>query len=118
MPPSGRLGAFHDPGCPRDGGQAGCGIRVDYPAWDMYRPHESRDPAGTDEAERHQESRAKPAAAPVGRAGICTQTGSRSPRPAIGRAATDLSASASSGEPPREPFLVYPERPAGSDTRE
>jgi hypothetical protein len=35
-----------------------------------------------------------------------------------GAAATDLSASASPGEPAREPFLVYRERQAGNDTRE
>src|SRR5271165_3021891 len=41
------------------------GNRVDYPAWDMYRPHEPRDPTGTDRAEQHQEF-ATPAAGPAG----------------------------------------------------
>jgi hypothetical protein len=93
-------------------------IRVAYPAWDMYRPHESRDPAGTDGAEPHQESRAKPAAAPVGWAGNMYSNRVAKPTSGDRDAATDLSVSASPGEPPREPFLVYRERPADSDTRE
>jgi hypothetical protein len=43
------------------------------------------------------------------------------PKPASGdggAAATELSAISSPGKPPREPFLVYRERFAGSDTRE
>jgi len=35
-----------------------------------------------------------------------------------GAVATDLSASAPSGESPREPFLVYRERLVGRDSRE
>jgi hypothetical protein len=93
-------------------------IRVAYPAWDMYRPHESRDAAGTDGAEPHQESRAKPAAAPVGWAGNMYSNRVAKPTSGDRDAATDLSVSASPGEPPREPFLVYRERPADSDTRE
>lgn len=93
-------------------------IRVAYPAWDMYRPHESRDPAGADGVEPHQESRAKSAAAPVGWAGGMYSNGVAKPKPDDRDAATDLLVSASSGEPPREPFLVYRERLAGSDTRE
>jgi hypothetical protein len=93
-------------------------IRVAYPAWDMYRPHESRDPADNDGAEPHQESRAKPAAAPGGWAGNMYSNGIAKPTPGDRDAATDLSVNASPGEPPREPFQVYRERPAGNDTRE
>ena len=49
----------------------------------------------------------------------CTQHGVAKPTSGDrGAVATDLSASAPSGEPPREPFLVYRERLAGSDSRE
>jgi hypothetical protein len=95
-------------------------IRVAYPVWDMYRPHESKDPAGTDGQDSLQESRATPVAAPMGRAGNMYTNGVAKPASGErGAAATDhLSASASPGEPPREPFLVYRERLAGSDPRE
>jgi hypothetical protein len=93
-------------------------VRVAYPAWDMYRPHESGDPVGTDGRDSLQESRATPAAAPVGRAGNMYSNGVAKPTSGDRDAATDLSVSASSGEPPREPFLVYRARLAGSDTRE
>lgn len=91
-------------------------VRVGYPAWDMYRPHEMPDRAGT---EQHPESRATSAQAQAGREGDMYSNGvakSRAGEPDA--VATDLSASASSGEPPREPFLVYRERLAGSDSRE
>jgi hypothetical protein len=103
---------------PVTGGRQDAVIRVAYPAWDMYRPHESRDPADTDGAEPHPESRAKPAAAPVGWAGNMYSNGVAKPPSSDRDAAKDLSVNASPGEPPREPFLVYRERPAGSDTRE
>jgi hypothetical protein len=93
-------------------------IRVAYPAWDMYRPHESRDPADTDEAVPHQESRAKPAAAAVGWAGNMYSNGVAKPMSGDRDATPGFLVSATPGEPPREPFLVYRERPAGSDTRE
>ncbi len=97
----------------------GAALRVEYPAWDMYRPHEPGIPAGTDGADRHQESRATPATGPVGWAGDMYSHGAAKP-PAgeAGAAATDGSASAPPGEAPREPFLVYRERLAGSDRRE
>jgi len=86
-------------------------------AWDMYRPHEP-DPAGTDGAERHPESRA-PAEALTGRAGDMYSKGIAKPTSGDRRAAaTDTSASASPREAPREPYLVYRERLAGGDTRE
>jgi hypothetical protein len=86
-------------------------IRVAYPVWDMYRPHESKDPAGTDGQDSLQESRATPVAAPMGRAGNMYTNGVAKPASGErGAAATDLSASASPGEPAREPFLVYRER--------
>ncbi len=104
---------------PVTAGRPGAALRVDYPAWDMYRPHEPRDPAGTDAAERHPASRATPAAAPVEGAGDMYSHGvAKPPSGEAGAAATDGSASASPGEPPREPFLVYRERPAGSGSRE
>jgi hypothetical protein len=106
------------PVAPVTAGRQDAVIRVAYPAWGMYRPHESRDPADTDGAEPHQESRAALLAAPVGWAGNMYSNGVAKPTSGDRHAATDLSASASPGEAPREPFLVYRERPAGSDTRE
>jgi hypothetical protein len=105
-------------GAPVTAGRQDAAIRVAYPAWDMYRPHESRGPADTDGAEPHPESWAKPAAAPVGWAGNMYSNGVAKPPSSDRDAAKDLSVNASPGEPPREPFLVYRERPAGSDTRE
>ncbi len=100
-------------------GRPGAALRLDYPAWDMYRPHDSRDPAGTDPAERPPASPSTPAAAPVGGAGDMYSHGvAKPPSGEAGAVATDLSASASPAEPPREPFLVYRERPASSGSRE
>src|ERR1700676_2296387 len=48
-------------------GRQAAAVRVAYPAWDMYRPHESGEPAGTNGRGSLQESRATPAAAPMGR---------------------------------------------------
>ncbi|SRR5579859_174013 len=94
-------------------------IRVAYPAWDMYRPHESGDPARTDGRDSLQESRATPAAAPMGRAGDMYSNGVAKPASGDrGARVTERSASVPPGEPPREPFLVYRERLAGSGTRE
>jgi hypothetical protein len=104
---------------PVTAGRQGAVIRVAYPAWDMYRPHESADPGGTDGRDSPQESRATPVAAPMGRAGNMYTNGVAKPASGErGAAATDLPASASPGEPAREPFLVYRERLAGNDTRE
>ncbi len=103
---------------PVTAGRPGAVIRVDYPAWDMYRPHEPRDPTGTDGAEQHQEF-AKSAAGPAGRAGDLYSKAISKPTSGAPRAVTtDTSASASLGEAPREPYLVYRERLAGGDTRE
>jgi hypothetical protein len=100
-------------------GRREAAVRVAYPAWDMYRPHESGEPAGTNGRGSLQESRATPAAAPMGRAGDMYTNGIAKPASGDrGAAATDLSATASPGESPREPFLVYRERFAASDTRE
>jgi len=104
---------------PATAGRQDAVIRVTYPVWDMYRPHESKDPAGTDGRDSLQESRATPVAAPMGRAGNMYTNGVAKPASAgRGAAATDLSAGASPEEAPREPFLVYRERLAGNDTRE
>jgi hypothetical protein len=91
------------PVAPVTAGRQDAALRVTYPAWDMYRPHESR---------------AKPAVAPGRWAGNMYSNGVAKPPSSDRDAATDLSVDASPGEPPREPFLVYRERPAGSDTRE
>src|ERR1035438_865759 len=83
-------------------------IRVAYPAWDMYRPHESGDPAAADGRDSLQESRATPAAAAMGRAGDMYTNGVAKPASVErGAAATELFAIAAPGESPREPFLVY-----------
>jgi len=82
-------------GAPTTAGRQDAVIHAAFPAWDMYRSHESRDP--------------------VGRAGNMYSNGVA--KPASGErvaAATDPPASAS----PREPFLVYRARLAGSDSRE
>jgi hypothetical protein len=93
-------------------------VRVAYPAWDMYRPHESGDPAGATARDSLRESRAS-AAAPMGRAGDMYSDGVAKPASSDrGAAATDLSAAAFPRESPREPFLVYRERFAASNTRE
>jgi hypothetical protein len=100
-------------------GRREAAVRVAYPAWDMYRPHESEDPAGADERDSLHESRATPAAAAMGRAGDMYTNGVAKPASVVrGAAATELSATAAPGESPREPFLVYRERFAASDTRE
>ena len=104
---------------PVTAGRPGTALRIEDPAWDMYRPHEPRDPAGTDGAERQPASRATAAAAPVGGAGDMYSHGvAKPPSGEAGAAATELSASTSPAEPPREPFLVYRARPAGSGPRE
>jgi hypothetical protein len=94
-------------------------VRAEYPSWDMYRPHEVRTPAGTQGADQHPESRETPAAVAVRWDRDMYSSGVT--KPAGGdRAAvpTDLPASSSPGEPPREPFLVYRERLAGRDNRD
>ena len=94
-------------------------VRVGYPAWDMYRPHEVRTLAGTDGSEQHLESRAT--AAEVALAGPKDMYSNGVAKPTAGdrgAVATDLSASAPLGEPPREPFLVYREQLVGRDSRE
>jgi hypothetical protein len=94
-------------------------VRVAYPAWDMYRPHESGDPARMDGRDSLHESRVAPAAAPMGRAGDMYTNGVAKPASGErGAATTNLWATASLGESPREPFLVYRERFAASDARE
>ncbi len=103
---------------PAMAGWPDAGNRVEYPAWAMYRPHEPGDPTGTDGAEQQQEF-AKSAAGPAGRAGDLYSKAISKPTSGEPRAvATDTSASASLGEAPREPYLVYRERLAGGDTRE
>jgi hypothetical protein len=55
----------------------------------------------------------------MGRAGDMYTNGVAKPASGErGAAATELSATAAPGESPREPFLVYRERFASSDTRE
>jgi hypothetical protein len=106
-------------GAPLTLGRQEAAVRVGYSAWDMYRPHEVRTLAGTEGAEPHPKSRAT--AAEVALAGPKDMYSNGVAKPTAGEAgavATDLSASAPSGEPPREPFLVYRERRADGDSRE
>jgi len=89
----------------------------EYPAWDMYRPHEVRTQAGSEVAAEHPESRPLSGAARA--ADMYSMSGMKLTNDDRAAAATDLSASASPAEPPREPFLVYREpRFADSDSRE
>src|SRR5208283_243858 len=66
---------------PVTAGRSDAVIRVEDPAWDMYRPHESQDSAGSYGAQRPA-SRATPAAAPVGGAGDMYSPGVAKPHPA------------------------------------
>jgi hypothetical protein len=84
--------------------------RLVSPAWDMYRSHDSRDPAGTDGAQPHQESQSAPAAVPVRWPRDMYSNGLAKPTSSDGDGAKELSESATPGESPREPFLVYRER--------
>jgi hypothetical protein len=94
-------------------------VGAGYPAWDMYRPHEMRTQAGTEGAEQHPESRAASAEVVLAGPKDMYSTGVAKPTAGDrGAVAADLPARASPGEPPREPFLVYRERLAGSETRE
>jgi hypothetical protein len=106
-------------GAPLTIGRPEAVVRDGYPAWDMYRPHELPDRAGTERPQSHPESQATSAEAAVRGAGDMYSNGvarlTAGDRAAV---PTDLSAGASPGEPPREPFLVYRERLAGSDSRQ
>jgi hypothetical protein len=94
-------------------------VRAEYPSWDMYRPHELQDRARTRGADQHPESPAMPASVALGSARDMYSNGVTKPTAGDRAAApTDLPASNSPGEPPREPFLVYRERLAGRDNRE
>jgi hypothetical protein len=94
-------------------------ISIGYPVRDIYRPHEVRDRAGTEAPQQHPESRAIPVESSVEWPGDMYSSGVTKPtagdRAAV---ATDLSASTSPGEPPREPVRVYRERLAGRNSRE
>jgi hypothetical protein len=94
-------------------------MRIGYPAWDIYRPHEVRDRAGTEGPEQHPESRTMPVESSVEWPGDMYSSGVTKPTPGDRAAvATALSASTSPGEPPREPVRVYRERLAGRNSRE
>jgi hypothetical protein len=91
--------------------------RAACPAWDMYRPHLSGEGAETDGRDAPQVMRVPPAATARGRAGDMYTTGFAKPVPADrGAAAQEPEVPATSGEAPRQPFLVYRERLAGSGT--
>jgi hypothetical protein len=89
---------------------------VVYAEWDMYRPHELRDRAGSDAAEHHVDTGAPPSE-PPGRSGDMYSKGAS--KPISGEPdeqTTTMPDSASPREPaPRTPFFVYRERPAGRD---
>jgi hypothetical protein len=95
------------------------GVRVGYPEWDMYRPHEVQDRVRTQAAEQHPESPATSAKVVVRGAGDMYSSGVAKPTDGDQAAvATDRSAIASPAEPAREPFLVYRQQLAGRDSRE
>jgi hypothetical protein len=86
-------------------------VRISYPAWDLYRPHELPDSTGVrDGAQQQQQSQAPGA---VGRAGDMYSNDPPRRVPDREVAVDDPSGSVSSGELPREPFLVYRVRSAG-----
>lgn len=93
------LSASPTRGAPMTVGRQEAVIRIGYPAWDMYRPHEVRDRAGTKGAEQHPESGAIPAESSVEWPGDMYSSGVTKPtagdRAAV---ASDLSASTSPGE--------------------
>jgi hypothetical protein len=92
-------------------------VRASYPAWDMYRPHLSGEGAETDGRDAPQVMQVPPVATARGRAGDMYTTGFAKPVPADrGAAAQEPEAPGTSGEAPRQPFLVYRERLAGSGT--
>jgi len=102
---------------PAIAGRQEAGMGVEYRAWDMYRPHESRDLANTDGSEPHRASRATPAAPRVAGARDMYANG------VAKRASGDpgelgTEATVSPAEPPRTPLVVYRERPVGRDDRE
>jgi len=89
--------------------------RAVYAEWDMYRPHELRNRAGSDAAEHPPSTGATPAE----RAGDMYSKGASKPMSsAPDEAPTDLPDGASPREPARAPFLVYRDRPAGRDPHE
>jgi hypothetical protein len=91
-------------------------VRVEYPVWDMYRPHKVQDRTDTQGAEQHPESRSSSGEVAVQGPKDMYSPGVAKPTPDGGAAGTiDPSASASLGELPRAPYLVYRERLAGSD---
>jgi type II secretory pathway pseudopilin PulG len=92
--------------------------RAVYAEWDMYRPHELRNRAGSDAAEHPPSTGATPTE-PPGRAGDMYSKGASKPMSsAPDEAPTDLPDGASPREPARAPFLVYRDRPAGRDPHE
>jgi hypothetical protein len=91
-------------------------VRPSHPAWDMYRPHELPESSGVpDGAQLKQESKAPGA---PGGAGDMYSNGLAWRVSDKEVAAADPSGSVPSGEPPREPFLVYRARDADSEVRE
>jgi len=92
--------------------------RVVYAEWDMYRPHELRNRAGSDAAEHPPSTGATPTD-PPGRAGDMYLKGASKPMSsAPDEGPPDLPDGAWPREPARAPFLVYRDRPAGRDPHE
>jgi hypothetical protein len=93
-------------------------VGAQYPAWDMYRPHEVRALAGTQGADQYPEARSTTAEVPMAGPRDMYSNGVAKPTAGDGAAvATDPSASAFPAEPAREPFLVYREGLDRSDSR-
>jgi len=94
-------------------------VRAEYASWDMYRAHEVRSLAGIQRADEYSESRSTlvgPAmAGPKDMYSNGVTQAAAGDRAAV---ATDLPASTSPGEMPRQPFLVYRERAADRDSHE
>jgi hypothetical protein len=90
---------------------------VGYADWDMYRPHELQDRAGSDGAERH--TGAGESTDHLGRArDMYVKRASKAISGDAHEETTDLADSRSPREPARAPLIVYRDRPPGPDPQE
>jgi hypothetical protein len=90
-----------------------------YRSWDMYRSRESNGAAGSGGSTSGQVMRATPDATPIEQAtGLYAADAVKSPMHDQSAPASQMPLRAPSGDTAQQPFLVYRERLAGSDSRE